>query len=601
MCGIAGLASAGSRSLDASRVDDVLAHRGPDGSGAESRSGEGWAWDLLHRRLSIVDLSDAGLQPIANEDRSLWLTFNGEIYNYPELRELCLARGHRLSSRMDGEAIVHLWEDEGPAALARLNGIFALSVADARSGEVWIARDPLGVKPLFYVRQGADLWFGSEIAALREAGAPIGGYDTTALAQFLSFLWIPDPRTPYENVRSLRPGEVLSWRNGETSIERYRSPFVPSSPADAVDEAELVRDFERVFTAAVERQLMADVPIGLMASGGIDSSLIWWASKAGIQKAFSIEWGDSGSEKLAEDAAAVRDLQEAFGTEVAFLPGEMAEATPLPPSGDLFADPAYELTRLIAREARDAGFKVLLSGQGGDELFAGYRRHLLAPWIERFRMHALAGVTHAGLRRAPSSNVNVEYAARLALALSESDPLRGYMHLCSYSTGVDRAQALGCYEEEVSDEVVWQEHRRFYEALPPDLSFLRKMMAVDLSVYMPGLGLAYVDRAGMEFGVEIRVPWLDLELVEWSLRVPDDSLIKGRTLKNVPKTLAARVLSHRLAHRPKRGFASPTNRVQKQQASGGQRGFRQGTYFARAKTILEGFLQEPATSERPLI
>ena len=599
MCGIAGLATRGPTPVDAARADEALAHRGPDGSGHKSEKGDGWAWELLHRRLSIVDLSDAGLQPISNEDGTLWLTFNGEIYNYPDLKKLCESRGHDFASAMDGEAIVHLWEDEGPDCLARLNGIFSLAVANSETGELWIARDPLGVKPLFYVNDGSSLWFASEINALRAAGAPLGGYDTVALAQFLSFLWIPDPRTPYENVASLRPGEVLAWSKDEIRTRRYRTRFIPSADSTYVDETEIDSAFELAFQAAVERQLMSDVPIGLMASGGIDSSLIWWAGNAGIQRAFSIEWGDSGSEKLAEDAAAVKELERSLGTSVEYLPGETAEPRALPASGDLFADPAYELTRLIARTAKSSGFKVLLSGQGGDELFAGYRRHLLAPWIDRFRMRPLAMVAHGALRHAPTHNVNVEYASRLALAMSERDRFSGYMQLCTYSTAEDRARALGCGVDEVTDDVVWQEHRRLYDEMPRDVSFLRRMMAVDLGVYMPGLGLAYVDRAGMEFGVEIRVPWLDLELVEWSLRVPDDALIRGRTLKSVPKTLAARVLSRGLAHRPKRGFASPTNRVRQEDSNGGSRGFRQGTYFARASRILDEFLSQPATVAGP--
>jgi asparagine synthase (glutamine-hydrolysing) len=524
------------------------------------------------------------------EDGRMWMSFNGEIYNAPELRTFCEAKGHRFTSSMDGEVILHLWEMEGAAALARLNGIFAVAVADARTGEVVLARDPVGVKPLFYsLDRDNQLRFASEVAALRHAGADPGGEDLVALAQFLSFLWIPDPRTPWAGIRGLLPGQALRWTASGTELFEYGEPLVGSPEPTPTTAAGAVASATERVAAAGRRQLLADVPIGLMASGGVDSGLLWWAVHESLARAYTITWAEDGTEKLGDDERAVAELAVRYATPVRRLEGETATSA-LPPSGDLFADPAYDLTRLIAGTARDDGMKVLLSGQGGDELLAGYRRHWVATVLKRIRLGAvgravLGGAVNRGLGRVPSTRQVAEYGARLLRAASERDPFRGYMQLCTYSTPAERAAALGCTEREVANDVVWQRHLELYESLPPDLGFLRKVMAVDLGVYLPGLGLAYVDRAGMEFGVEIRVPWLDLELLRWTLALPDDVLVRRGRGKWLGREVAAKQLSPALANRPKRGFAAPAHRVG-DGGSHGERGFRQGAYFSRAVQLL---------------
>ena len=525
-----------------------------------------------------------------NEDGSIVMVFNGEIYNSPELRRYCEAKGHRFSSAMDGEVILHLWEMEGAACLSRLNGIFAVAIASTKTGEVVLARDPLGVKPLFYCsRPDGSMWFASELAALGAAGAPMGGADPVALAQFLAFLWIPDPRTPFVGARSLEPGQALQWTPDGDHLFFYGEPLVPAPDVDQRSE-DLVRVVRDRFTDAAQRQLLADVPIGLMASGGVDSGLLWWATHGSLDRAYTITWsGPSDFEGVDDDRRAVVELEDRFGTPVSYLPGEDADDI-LPPSGDLFADPAYNLTRLIARTARDQGYKVLLSGQGADELLAGYRRHRMAPLVRHLRLGRLGSKLEHSLLRLPTGRLSTEYTARLARACSEPDPFRGYMQLCTYSTAVDRAKALDCDESEVSNDVVWQRHREVFDRLPANLSFLRKVLALDLAVYLPGLGLAYVDRAGMEFGVEIRVPWLDLEFVRWALTLPDHALVRRGRGKWLTRELAAEQLSYEFAHRPKRGFTAPASSLGQAAGDRGQQGFRQGAYFARAKRVLGSHL-----------
>ncbi len=579
MCGIAGHLGRRPVAPLGDSVPGALRHRGPDAQRTERYTARDVIADLAFARLAIVDLSDAGRQPMSDEDGRFTMVFNGEIYNSPELRSECERAGHRFRSSMDGEVILHLWETQGPAALERLNGIFALAMLDTTTGELFLARDPLGVKPLVYAEEGGELWFASELRALLAMRAPAGGADLLALAQFLSFLWIPDPRTPYAGVRSIEPGTVLRWApDGSGPLHPAASP-PPIRPRHAVEE------LRSRFTGAVRRQLRSDVPIALMASGGVDSSLVWWAAGQSVERAYTIEWaGATGSERLSEDAATVRALGDLLGTPVTYVAGEEASGR-LPRAGDLFADPAHDLARAISRRASGDGFKVLLSGQGGDELFAGYARHRIASFLPRLRLGVAGQAAGQAISRR-GGGLRAEYLTRMARAASERDPFASYMQLCTYSTAADRARVLGCQEAEVSNDAVWQQHRAVFEALPASASFLRKAMALDLAVYLPGLGLAYSDRAAMEHGVEVRVPWLDLELVRWSLSLPDSVLIRRHRAKWLPRELAARVVTPQVARRAKRGFAAPAHRVAPGREPGRQ-GFRQGRYFALAAAILE--------------
>jgi asparagine synthase (glutamine-hydrolysing) len=239
----------------------------------------------------------------------------------------------------------------------------------------------------------------------------------------------------------------------------------------------------------------------------VDSSLIWWAAGERIERAYTIEWTDAtGDERLSEDAATVRALSDLLRTPVTCVAGEEASDS-LPRAGDLFADPAHGLARTISRQASGDGFKVLLSGQGGDELFAGYARHRVAPFLRQLRFAAVGKAAELAISH-HGRGLRAEYMTRIARASSERDPFASYMQLCTYSTAADRARVLGCSKAEVSNDVVWQRHRAIFDALPAGISFLRKAMALDLAVYLPGLGLAYNDRASMEHGVEVRVPWL---------------------------------------------------------------------------------------------
>jgi len=566
---------------------DALAHRGPDAAGVDEFQTGDWSCAVAHTRLAINDLTGSGDQPLYNEDETLALVFNGEIYNSPELRQHCVAKGHTFRSRSDAEVILHLWEDEGAAALRKLNGIFAFALQDRQDGTLVLVRDPLGVKPLFWSADRDSLWFASELQALKATGAPLGSSDVVALAQFLTFLWIPDPRTPYLAAHSLPPGTMLTWRQGVHRVQRYADLVADSAAAPTLTLDVAHQEFRGRFEEAVRRQLLSDVPVAIMASGGIDSSLLWWAAKGQLATAYTIDWStESGAEGLHEDTEAVRVLAENLGTPVCYVPGAAVDVAALPRSGDLFADPAVELCRQIAEAAHAQGHKVLLSGQGGDELLGGYRRHLLGPLAARVPAGSLGRWTAALLAKTSSASVSVEYVSRLALSASKGDALSSYMVLCSYSDAEDRAVSLGVSSTEVSDDVVWEAHRSVFDQTPSHWSLLRRFRALDLAVYLPGLGLAYADRSGMQHSVEVRVPWLDLELVRWALQLPDDALIRGMKGKHLSRTLAADVLPNLIAERPKRGFGAPV-RMLPRSPQRSSRGFRQARYLSSARAMVD--------------
>ncbi|MGH9070533.1 MAG: asparagine synthase (glutamine-hydrolyzing) [Acidimicrobiales bacterium] len=594
MCGLVGIARRGDADLPlADGVLDSLAHRGPDDRGVEQRLGSGWAWTFGHTRLAINDLSSAGHQPMASEDGQLIMVFNGEIYNYPDLRRFCEAKGCRLQSQMDGEVILHLWALEGEACLARLNGIFALAMGDTRTGEVSLARDPLGVKPLFYHqgRSGA-LSFSSEIRGLRALGCDLGGPDLVGLAQFLSFLWIPDPRTPHARVSSVEPGTLLKWSAGRTCLVRYCPPLAPETEPPRLSVTSAVEQGEDLIANAVDRQMLSDVPVGLMASGGVDSSLLWWGARGGLERAYNISWAKEGDDRLGDDSAAVALCEQRFSTPTVYVSGDHWDQFRLPAGGDLLADPAYELTRTLARVSRADGCKVLLSGQGGDELFGGYRRHRAAAVLEHVRLPGPSRVVGAALMRIAGGSTSAEYLARLMAAMSCTNPVDRYLRLCTYSSAQERARVLDCTVAEVSDRVVGSRHAEVFETLPEGVSFLRKMMALDLRVYLPGLGLGYADRAGMEEGVEVRVPLLDLDLVRWSLQLPDSLLVGRHGGKWLAKQVAARHLPPAVVFRPKRGFGAPSGQVASHDGvPSGSRGFRQAAYFDRASMLVRRHLE----------
>lgn len=583
MCGIAGVVQ---NSPDTPRPQFDLVHRGPDGESIQVVGSRHWSGHLYHSRLSINDLTDAGQEPMTSQCGSgVTLAFNGEIYNYLELRRESEAKGHTFQSDMDGEVILHLYEDSGVEAFRRLNGIFAISLLDS-DGTLVLTRDQVGVKPLFYRELQGGVAFASEPGNLAHRFGNTN-WDVRALAAFLTFLWVPAPWTAFKEVRSLRPGEVLTWRPRNrgatvtTGPHAFRFPpelEPPKSPAHAGAEVGTLLD------RSVRRQLLADVPIGVMASGGTDSTLIWDACRDEVKVGYTIQ-GTSGVEGLDADGHAADRYASTHHLRHRLLEPNENALNDYPTTGDLLADPAFMLTRTISAAARVDKIPVLLSGQGADEVLGGYRRHTAAAIIEK----APAYLTKfaSALMRHSSHPIMAEYSRRLHAAAASVAPFDKYSELYRYADTATRARVLDLDESEVDDAIVFEEHRRLWDSLPSNWTLTKKALTLDLSVYLPGLGLAYVDRAGMAHGVEVRVPWLDRDLVAWSLAQSPQSFVSLRHRKLPARWLSQTRLPRYIWDRPKVGFAVATEQLGEQGVS--RQHQRHATYINRCGEMLSAF------------
>ncbi len=576
MCGICGTAGFAERDL-LERMTGLMAHRGPDDRGVFVAP-DGM-FGLGNCRLSIIDLSAAGHMPMSNEDDSVWVTYNGEIYNFPSLRAELEALGHRFRSRTDSEVIVHGYEQWGLDLLRRLNGMFAFALLDCRNrpAKLLLARDRLGIKPLYYTTFNGRLIFASEIKAILSTPGVPREMDLGSLHRYLAFLWVPGPETMFKKIYKLPPGHYLAWRDGQYSIHSYWD--IRFEPTTIKGERELASELREVLSGAVERQMISDVPLGVFLSGGLDSStIVALASQIASEplKTYTIAYRpeDSALEQSDEDASSAREVAEWFKT-------EHHEIVVTPHIADLLpqviwhldepvADPAAISTYLICRAARPE-VKVLLSGQGADEIFAGYRVHLAD------RLARLLRVIPRPLRNGPANSVvNLllqmkdlipgmrtgltlaahRYLSKL-LAGVDFDPELRYVFLRSYYTD---AQELALYKPglraALSDVVAGDRHLAYF-ANTMDGSFLNRMLYVDLKTFLPELNLTYSDKLSSAASVEVRVPFLDNKVVQFMSRVPANLKLKGLKGKYLLKQGLEGTLPAKIIRRRKAGFGAP--------------------------------------------
>jgi asparagine synthase (glutamine-hydrolysing) len=588
VCGIAGFQGGWGPTL-AEAMGEALAHRGPDGAGtAFFDEGGGVRTGLAHRRLSIIDLSDEGRQPMSapcpacgcRGEGDLVLTFNGEIYNFRELRAELGARGHAFHSGTDSEVLLHLYAEEGPAMLGRLNGIFALAIRDGRprgrpagveAGDLFVARDPLGVKPLYHAELAEGYLFASEIKALLRAPELPRELDAAALHQQLAYLWTPAPRTLLAAVRKLPPGEARIVRRGRVvrGWRYYELPYArePLRETEA-GVAERVRDAVGV---AVERQMVADVPVGAFLSGGLDSSavvaMMRRARPEDTPTAYCIGFaGGEDTDGSPADLPYAERVAAHLGVRLHALRVDAGIVDHLERMLWLLdepqADPAPINALLISEQARRDGFKVLLSGAGGDDIFSGYRRHralgmerALARFPAPLR-RALASLS----RRVPSGGTSVPLVRRAAKLLEHAH-LEGDRRLVAYLWWSGEALRRGLYSPELAARTAGEDAA---EPLLESLSRiegerapLNRMLFLETKHFLADHNLNYTDRMGMAAGVEVRVPLLDLELVELAARVPPGMKQRGAEGKAVFKRAMEPLLPREVIYRPKTGFGAP--------------------------------------------
>ncbi len=544
MCGIAGMASR-TGAVDPERLramSATLVHRGPDSDGELLDGPVG----LAARRLSIIDL-EGGDQPIANEDGTVHVVQNGEIYNFRELRAELEPAGHRFSTRSDTEVLVHLYEEHGDGFAERLRGMFALAIWDARRQRLVLARDRFGIKPLYYREDGGELAFASELRAL-----PRGEVDPDALEAFLAFNSIPAPYSIFRGTRKLPAGHVLVWENGETRVERYARP----APAEVRDEdpAELAEELRARLRDSVRAHLIADVPVGVLLSGGVDSSLLaaLAAQESGeAVHTFSIGFEERSFDEL-DDARSVASM---YGTrheeltlrpDAALLLPRLAETFD-EPFADSSALPTYLVSELAAQHV-----KVALSGEGGDELFGGYYTYaadLLALRVGRF-----APAAKPLVERLPSSSrrASFDYKAKRFVRGAALPPLERHHAWKEIFSPDLRAELTG---RPSAFDPVDLLRDRFAETEGAEL--LTRLQDVDLGTYLVDDLLLKTDRASMAHSLEARVPYLDPVVAGLALALPTRLKVRGLRKKVLLRKAAAPLLPRRIVYGRKRGFSIP--------------------------------------------
>jgi asparagine synthase (glutamine-hydrolysing) len=580
MCGISGIANCGDRETLA-RMTQVQAHRGPDDSGLwDRRFPDGSYIGLGSRRLAILDLSAVGHMPMCNEDGTVWITYNGEIYNFGELRRELEDKGHRFASHTDTEVIVHLYEEEGPECVRRLNGMFAFAICDLRSGSptLFMARDHFGIKPFYYFHQGKRFGFASEIKGLLQLPGLEAELDAESLHQYLTFLWVPDPRTMFRRIMKLPAGHYAILRNGDLRIQQYWDLTFPAANHSYTrSEAELAEEVRERFRKSVQAQMVSDVPIGAFLSAGLDSSSIVAMMRQATQrpvKTYTITFPSKyrvGENTLDNPEVATR-LARHFGCENQRIVVEPNVTDLLPKlvwhMDEPTADPAIITSYLVCREARKEA-TVLLSGVGGDELFAGYRKYLAHHWSQ-----AYAGVpsflrrpAERALGALPSlRGTSLKGCVRLAKKMARSASLDPVDRFIANGTYLDGRQKASLYTGDFAAEAFTfdpaGEHAAAFERVQ-HADFLNQMLYVDTKIFMTSLNLTYNDKMSMASSVEVRVPFLDRELAEFVAWNVPPHLKLNRFLRPTTKYILRRamrdILPAEVLRQPKAGFAAPVD------------------------------------------
>jgi len=570
MCGVAGAFGQPDGGQLVKAMAERIAHRGPDAVGVRELigegAGEGQILHLAHRRLSIIDLSTAADQPFVKD--GLHLSYNGEVYNFRDLRRELEASGVRFVTSSDTEVVLEAWRAWGPAALPKLRGMFAFALYDERAGDLVLARDPLGIKPLYVMPRGDGILFASELKAIVTAVGPELRVRPEALVASMLYYFVPDELTSVTGVEKLPPGSWARWgRSGTTGPQRYWDPVERARTAMAGPPADLARVVEE----SVAAHLVADVPVASFLSGGLDSSLITAIaarSDPGIEAwTITFRQQDQRLEAMPDDAVYARKMAAHLGIRLHEIEIAPDVVDLLPRMVDVLdepiGDPAAINTVLMCQAAREAGVKVLLSGMGADELFGGYRKHLACLLGARYRRtvpHALrTRVVAPGVHRLPvaAGGRGLRYTrwAKRFLSFAELEEEAAFRR--SY-TLYDPPQLAGMLDPALAAHVdgVVDAHRRMYE----EASFadtVNRMCLTDSRLFMVGLNLTYTDRSSMSASTEVRVPFVDTEVFSAAFSFPGSSKIRGRTQKVPLREAAAGWLPDEVLHRPKAAFGAP--------------------------------------------
>ena len=560
MCGIVGIVRNDSKAVDQAlltRMCTAIRHRGPDDDGFYFNGSAG----LGMRRLSIIDVA-GGHQPIHNQDRTAWIVFNGEIYNYLELREKLEKLGHTFYTNSDTEAIVHAYDQYGRDFPKHLRGMFALAIWDERTQELFLARDRVGKKPLLYANINGQLIFGSEFIALLQHPDVSRDIDPHALDQYLSFMCVPAPLTAYKSIRKLEPGHILHWRKGEIKTERYWLPDF-SKKLDITEEEAGERTIE-MLRDAVRVRLMSEVPLGAFLSGGIDSSaVVALMSEESSErvKTFSIGFEEQDFSEL-HHAKRVAEHIGADHHEFIVKP-DAVEVLPILVEhyGEPYADSSAVPTYYVSRETRKH-VTVALNGDGGDESFAGYERYVAMTLTEHYQK-VPAVVRESLIRQAvnliPSSTTKKTKigSAKRFLNAGSLPKLDRYMH---WTTTFNHQAKEPLYSDSFRREI---QHSDSTEVLKPwfnranGASIVDTALLTDLMTYLPNDLLVKVDIASMAVSLEARSPFLDHHVIEFAASLPPEMKVRRLTTKYLLKRALRQLLPKENLDRRKMGFGVP--------------------------------------------
>ncbi len=563
MCGIAGVAGRSDPSLVA-QMCQSMRHRGPDDQGIFDDD----QVTLGMRRLAVIDL-EGGRQPVHNEDESIWLVFNGEIYNYRELRSDLIARGHRFYTDTDTEVIVHLYEEHGEGCLEHLRGMFAMALWDRKRENLFLARDRLGIKPLVYAFDGHHLLFASEIKTLVDADASLNVFNPEALNYFMTYLYVPAPLSMFQSVRKLPPGHILSYRRGKLQLRPYwnlKDAVQKAGAGERLSEKDCLERVRELLIDAVRMRLISDVPLGAFLSGGLDSAtLVALMSQFGTGPVKTFSMGYAKADASFNELADARRVADAFGTDhrefilkpdvVSLLPN-IVNAT-----GEPFADSSAIPTYLISRETRKH-VTVALSGIGGDEVFAGYPRYLgarLSEWYAALPHWARRRALLPLLNRVPESTKsrNIGGWMRRFAAGGLSDPFDRYLQWISFSGPQFRRRLYDDAFREALGTVDIAAYHRPPFAQFRDADYGTRVISLDLQTYLPNDLLVMGDTLGMAHSLEIRVPFCDHKLVEFAAGLPASLKMKHFRLKHLLRKMVKDMLPPEILHKKKQGFMVP--------------------------------------------
>lgn len=555
ICGIVGQRTAPDIDL-LRRMNARLFHRGPD---------EGGEWTdneaaLAMRRLAIIDLK-SGQQPIFNEDGSVVIVFNGEIYNFPDLREELEKAGHRFATHSDTETIVHLYEEHGPEGLAQLNGMFALAIWDRKQRQLLIARDRAGKKPLYYCEIGGQIVFSSELPSLLEFPGISRDVDEAALDNYFCLGYVPAPRTIFKSVRQLGPGEFLLWKDGQKKIARYWR--LKPQQSQYRSEQEAVEVLLPLITDAVRIRLHSDVPFGALLSGGVDSGLVVALMSQLMDRpvqTFTIGFDD----KALDESEFAAEVAKQYGTEhhrIVAKPHNAAELVGklIAHFGEPFADSSAIPTYLVSEMARQH-VTMALSGDGGDEVFGGYPSYRYHIYAANYRK--VPAPLRSAVRSITShlNGVGGKTGKRLKRFVNEAElPVeQAWFHSRSLLTAEDCEQL---YTPEFQASLSSQDRAdtlrdsfAYFRSFDSDANILND---VDYETYLPGDILAKVDRMSMANSLEMRAPLLDYRIAEFAAGLPRDWKWTAKESKKILKLAAARFLPEAALTRRKQGFVAP--------------------------------------------